>query len=189
MDTSKTRYIDTADCAKMLRKQLKKSFPGAKFSVKISRYSGGSSMRVAWVDGPTVKQVRAVSDPYAGASFDGMIDMQHYNKAILLKDGTVTYGESQGTLGSRGVDPGYKFELPEGAEWVRMGSDYVHTDREYSNEFAKSAVDQFNKEELRADEPVIRTEMTKWGLRILCDDQSYNGPFNRFYQFMGDREG
>lgn len=77
------KYIDTADQAKLLRKVLKESFPGVKFSVRISRYSGGSSIRVNWKDGPTQAQVEAVGAVFEGSYFDGMIDYKGSKYAML----------------------------------------------------------------------------------------------------------
>src|SRR5690606_34789441 len=56
----KARYIDAADVAKMIRKNLKSRFPGVKFSVRTSKYSGGASVDVPWFDGPTQREVEEV---------------------------------------------------------------------------------------------------------------------------------
>jgi hypothetical protein len=64
--------------AKNIRKLLKSQFPSTKFSVKTSRYSGGDSIRVEWVDGPTTEQVKKVTDPFTGSTFDGMQDLKSY---------------------------------------------------------------------------------------------------------------
>jgi hypothetical protein len=83
-DTSRERrYISCADTAKLVRKALKAEFPGRKFSVRSSTYAGGASIHVNWIDGPSEQAVRAVTDLYAGASFDGMIDLQSYHDSFL----------------------------------------------------------------------------------------------------------
>ncbi len=69
-----TVYVDTKDTAKLVRAKLKKVFPQTKFGVKISRYSGGSSIDVTWTDGPTTKMVEATCEEFRGDYFDGMID-------------------------------------------------------------------------------------------------------------------
>lgn len=74
-----TDRIDITNVAKLARKTLKKAFPGQKFQVKSKRYSGGSSVRVDWVDGPTSKKVDAVVGHMHGAEFDGMTDSKTYN--------------------------------------------------------------------------------------------------------------
>jgi hypothetical protein len=69
-----SKYLSCAETAKLVRKALGESFPGVKFSVRSSVYSGGASIDVAWVDGPNAKQVEAVAGVFKGAYFDGMID-------------------------------------------------------------------------------------------------------------------
>jgi hypothetical protein len=53
-----------AQQAKDLRQQLKAVFPLCKFRVRSSNYSMGSSIRVSWIDGPTVAEVDAISSRY-----------------------------------------------------------------------------------------------------------------------------
>lgn len=128
-----TRYIPVAEVAKMIRKKLKEEFAGTKFSVRSSSYAGGASIRVGWMDGPTSKAVDAVVSAYQGRGFDGMIDMAYTKTPYLLKDGyTMIYGRSSGTVGSMGIDEGYKNELPEGAEPVSSGASYVFAERSVS---------------------------------------------------------
>jgi hypothetical protein len=64
--------------AKNIRKELTRAFPGVKFRVASSRYSGGDSIRAAWIDGPTSKEVEAIIDRYQGGTFDGMTDCYNY---------------------------------------------------------------------------------------------------------------
>ena len=57
-------WLSTAETAKLVRKALKKAFPGMKFSVRSSNYANGSSIDVSWTDGPTMKAVdEVVRDP------------------------------------------------------------------------------------------------------------------------------
>ena len=58
------RTLDVKELAGLIRKALKQSFPGVKFSVRSDRYSMGSSVNVSWTDGPTNKQVNDVLDAY-----------------------------------------------------------------------------------------------------------------------------
>jgi hypothetical protein len=60
--------------AKNIRIELKAAFPSVKFSVKSERFSGGDSIDVRWIDGPTEEQVETIIDKYKGGSFDGMTD-------------------------------------------------------------------------------------------------------------------
>jgi hypothetical protein len=99
---SDRRYISCADTAKLVREALKKAFPGVKFSVRSSTYSGGASIRVKWTDGPETKKVECVAGAFAGADFDGMIDLKSYHESDL------------------------------NGERVHFGADYVFCDRNYS---------------------------------------------------------
>ncbi|MFA7101348.1 MAG: LPD29 domain-containing protein [Bacilli bacterium] len=100
------RYIDAAEVAKMVRSELKLAFPNIKFSVKTSRYSGGSSIRVSWTDGPTKKEVDSIVGYMHGASFDGMIDLQSYHDSTDPKTG----------------------------ELIHYGNNYIFCERDYSKE-------------------------------------------------------
>lgn len=81
--TTQTQYITAPDTAKLIRKALKQAFPAIKFSVRTSQYAGGASIDVRWTDGPSDKAVQAVAGAFAGASFDGMIDLKSYHKSDL----------------------------------------------------------------------------------------------------------
>ncbi len=67
--------------ARNLRKLLKAKFPGVKFSVTISRFSGGDSMSVRWTDGPTRDAVSEFSELFSGGDFDGQDDSYTYSRA------------------------------------------------------------------------------------------------------------
>ena len=111
--TSERRYIDTVEVAKLLRKALKAEFPGVKFSVRSSRYAGGSSIHVDYTDGPRQQDVQAVCNRYCGASFDGMIDLKEYHDSIITTE--------------------------NGAEVVHFGADFIHAQREFSSAERESA--------------------------------------------------
>ena len=72
-----------AETAQLVRAALKAAFPGVKFSVRSSVYSGGASVDVNWTDGPTAKEVERVAHRFAGATFDGMIDLKSYHTSTL----------------------------------------------------------------------------------------------------------
>lgn len=63
---------------KNIRKQLAAAFPGVKFAVRSSRFSGGDSISVRWTDGPTSAQVKSIVDRYRAGDFDGMTDSYEY---------------------------------------------------------------------------------------------------------------
>lgn len=134
-------YIGCVETAKLLRKALKAKFPGVKFSVKSAQYSGGASIDVDWLDGPTTKMVDAVAQPFGGSGFDGMIDLKYSKDAFLLPDGTATFAQTSGTAGSMGVVEADKVFMPvPGAKRVRFGADYVFTKRRYSRAFLDRAL-------------------------------------------------
>ena len=134
-----TRTIDTAECAKMLRKQLKKSFPDTKFSVRTRRYAGGSSLDVKWTDGPTYESVKSVVHPYEGTKFDGMIDMEFGIDQWLLPDGTLVFAGTRGTEGSGGLHEAQETERPEGAERVSTHC-YIFCERRKSPALLQLAI-------------------------------------------------
>jgi len=131
----RTRYLSAAETAKHLRADLKRRFPGTRFSVRTDTYSGGASIRVKWVDGPGQKTVEAVANSYRGSDFDGMIDMKSGREHWLLPDGTLKVAEIRGTEGSRGSLPGAVFAPPHpDAVPVSLLADFVFCDRYLSEE-------------------------------------------------------
>ena len=78
-------YISVADTAKAIRAALKGAFgatyPQVTFSVRSKSYSGGASIDVSWTDGPTAAQVERVAGKFAGATFDGMVDLKSYHES------------------------------------------------------------------------------------------------------------
>ena len=109
---SNTTYITATETAKLVRKQLKASFPEFKFSVKTSKYAGGSSINVAWTDGPAAPSVDEVIGHYCGASFDGMTDCKNHHNTLI-----------DGEPGGMPVE-------------VHFGNDFIFTSRTISPEFA-----------------------------------------------------
>lgn len=74
--------IDTKDVAKIMRAELKKAFPGFKFSVKTSSYSMGSHVEISYTDGPSPAAVEEVVGKFHSKTFDGSDDSTHYHKSI-----------------------------------------------------------------------------------------------------------
>ena len=127
--------IDLVDTAKLIRANLKREFPGVKFSVRSDRYAGGASIRVKWIDGPLESDVNAVVKQFGGKGFDGMIDMAYYHNAWLLPDGSAAFRDNGGgTVGSAGCVPAATGEAPDGAIPVHFGADYVFADQGLSVE-------------------------------------------------------
>ena len=110
-----TKYLSCAETAKLVRAALKKNFPGVKFSVRSSVYSGGASIDVSWVLGPTTKEVDAVAGQYESADFDGSIDMETRYDHWLMPDGSAIIKHGPGTEGSMGYIPAVENPMPVGA--------------------------------------------------------------------------
>lgn len=88
-----TEYMDATEVAKVARRELRKAFAGTKFYVRTSKYAGGSSLRVRWVDGPTKDAVDEIVGWMHGGSFDGMTDSMSYHDSVLFGE-KVTFGNS-----------------------------------------------------------------------------------------------
>src|SRR6185369_17173636 len=78
MQTEAKTMTEHAQVAKLIRADLKKAFPGVKFSVRSECFSMGDAVRVSWVDGPAVAAVEAVADKYQAGDFDGSTDSYSY---------------------------------------------------------------------------------------------------------------
>jgi hypothetical protein len=130
-----SRYIDTAEAAKMLRPQLRKNFPGVKFSVRIDRYAGGSSIDVKWTDGPTAKQVEEIAHGFRGRRFDGMDDLSYGADSWYCPEHGARASHTWGTGDER--DDVVSSRCCAQAELVHFGSGYVTANRTLSPEFEK----------------------------------------------------
>lgn len=134
-----TRYIDTKEVAKIIRKRLRATFSGVKFSVRIERFAGGSAVRINWTDGPSATMVKNITDQYASAGFDGMIDMAYTKDHWLLPDGSAVLAHSPGTTGSMGLHEPVENEKPHpDAELVHFCSGYVTTNRIMTEKLIKA---------------------------------------------------
>jgi hypothetical protein len=111
-----SNYISCADTAKLLRQALKEAFTGVKFTVKSKTYSGGASINVGWTDGPNSAQVKAVTDSFEGAYFDGGIDYK-----------------------------GSRFHKLDGED-VHFGANFIFENRSHSDDMVARAIDAVVKE-------------------------------------------
>ena len=98
-------YLTHADRAKLIRSALALAFPSTKFSVTTKTYSGGGSVSVGWMDGPSSEQVEKIAGQFETRGFDGMIDMAHNCDLWLAPDGTASIAHDSGTQGSMGMHP------------------------------------------------------------------------------------
>ena len=133
VDYEVATYIDTKDVAKIIRRMLKAEHPGVKFSVRLDRYAGGSSIHVGWdaeFDAQTEKR-NALSKKlraYGSAHFDGMTDSSYHTSTWLHADGyTVSDAYSSGA----GYDKGWDNPNPGGAKLVNLGCGYVFGQRRF----------------------------------------------------------
>jgi len=69
-------YVIGREVSKLIKKVLKKAYPGITFSVRYSSYAGGSSIDIYWTDGPPEKMVDRLVGIFEGATFDGMRDLK-----------------------------------------------------------------------------------------------------------------
>jgi hypothetical protein len=127
------KYYNVTETATIIRKRLKNVFPGVKFSVRSSKYSGGASINVSWTDGPSNKMVASIVDQYQSKGFDGMIDMAYHYDHWLMPDGSTIVAHSPGTTGSMGLHEPIENEQPHpDAIRVSFGSCYTFTHRTMS---------------------------------------------------------
>jgi hypothetical protein len=99
-----------------IRTQLREAFPGVKFSVR----SDYNSVDIRWELGPTVNQVRAITDNYQRGHFDGMESM-----SLAHSDGR----------GRRNAGEGIYKDDPDNV-WPGLfgGADYVNEYRSWPRE-------------------------------------------------------
>ena len=128
-------HLSVTETAKLVRGALKKAFPGTKFSVRSNSYSGGASINVRYTDGPKAKDVEKVAKRYAGASFDGMIDLKYHHEHYLCPDGRVVWARNYGHSYDNDSNVLTLDDLPPGTKVVSFGADYVFVDRDHSDEF------------------------------------------------------
>lgn len=127
MNTERTIYA--AEASKMLKAELRKQYPRAKFSVRLSRWT----IQVHYTDGPPIEDVKRIARGYEGKGFDGMIDLEYgYDHHLCAVHGMLQTG-SQGTEDSRGVRPAFR-DRPccDRAEAVNLCTDYVFVERDLS---------------------------------------------------------
>jgi hypothetical protein len=62
---------------KLLRQELKREFPGTKFSVTRDRGTAYGYVSVRWQDGPPMREVDAICAGYAGTRYSCAEDLEH----------------------------------------------------------------------------------------------------------------
>lgn len=89
--TGQDKHGCARQAAANIRAELKKAFPGIKFSVRSKLFSGGDSIDVNWTDGPLISQVEAIAGRYSAGSFDGMQDLYEYSRSAW----TTVFGDAK----------------------------------------------------------------------------------------------
>jgi hypothetical protein len=82
--TATVKRLSCAETAKLVRKVLKREFPGQKFSVRSHTYAGGASVSIGYTGGPCQRTVEDAVNWLQGCDFDGMIDLKTYRDAVLV---------------------------------------------------------------------------------------------------------
>jgi hypothetical protein len=76
-------YVDVAQTARLLRAELRRTFPSVKFSVRSHRYAGGASVNVSLDDAAVeTSAVREVADAFQACDFDGQTDSTIFRPAV-----------------------------------------------------------------------------------------------------------
>lgn len=102
------QHISLDDTMTLLKAELKREFPGVKFSTRRSRGTGYGYVTISWTDGPTSREVSAITSGYEGSSFDGMTDMESPVEHIAANGKGEPVRISYGTRGistSRTISP------------------------------------------------------------------------------------
>ncbi len=124
--------------AENIRTELKREFPGVKFSVRIET-RGSSSINIGWTDGPTTEQVKKITDKYQQGNFNGMEDIYEYNRENLWCDvfGGAKYvfenrHESPELIARAAKELGYELPHGESDNYGKLhGLDWEHSQRIY----------------------------------------------------------
>lgn len=161
-------YVSATDTAKVIRKELKKRWPEAKFSVRTDKYAGGASIRIEYTDGPALEDVERFGNRFEGAGFDGMVDLKYHRYHWRLPDGTYSLALSQGTEYSRGMHPRVENAPPHpDAVPVSFGADFVFVERTFSAGGAREIVATIGtKYGIPEEEWPAVAESEGWGARL-----------------------
>ncbi len=85
--TTATAPASVKDAAAAIRRDLKATFPGTKFSVRKGNGTASAWIDVAWTDGPNDDMVRTITDSYKQASSPvvGVCLERRISTPVLLK--------------------------------------------------------------------------------------------------------
>lgn len=68
-----------AQAAKLIRKELKKTFPATTFRVTCRLGTQTTAITLSWEDGPSLQDVRPLVRPYESGDFNGREDIYEYS--------------------------------------------------------------------------------------------------------------
>lgn len=110
------REYTVVETGKEIRRALREAFPGVKFSLRGSRGTGYGWFSLDWTDGPTTRQVDALTNSFRSSYFDGMDDSTHTIPATMYAgdDGEVV--EHRYSCNGVNSQRGYG---PEADQWAR----------------------------------------------------------------------
>lgn len=166
---SETKWIRQTEVAKIIRKDLKDSFPNTKFSVR-----SDNSINVSWVDGVCEKKVKEVIGKYESKGFDGMIDLEYSIRHWQLPDGSIVMRGSEGTSDSRGYVSSWKSDRPHpDAVEVSLGTGYLFTHRTISDDLELQI----------AKDLALAAEIEFKGMQDVVDKGHYRNWYNLVYAF------
>lgn len=109
------RSYTVAGTAQLIREALKVAFPSVKFSVTSDSFAGGTSVSIAYTDGPTRKQIEQVYAPFISGHYNSSEDMYEYHREPTTIDETgqlfrLSYGAKY-ISEHRSYSPAYGFFL------------------------------------------------------------------------------
>lgn len=70
---------ESAQCAKIIKKELKMKYPNIKFSVNSSNFAGGNSVNISYNDAIPSSEIEKIINKYKDGQFDGMTDCYNYS--------------------------------------------------------------------------------------------------------------
>lgn len=188
----KKQISSQAAAAKAIRTELKAVFPTVKFSVTSESFSMGDAVHISWVDGPTTKQVEAITEKYQYGSFNSMEDL--YENTNDRSD----IPQTKYVQTSRKFSEAAKMEMSEklGLDWSQYNSLNVARG-EYNCQIIRSALwavdftetPQTNAEisdavEFQKEDAVPEIEKEKTFITVTFPDLNKNDTLANNYEAM-----
>ena len=149
--------------SKNIKRELAHVFPGHKFSLKSRVYSGGNSIDVAWVDGPTVKAVEDVVGKYEEGHFNGMEDIYEYNHSSFPD----VFGGSKYVFANRNMSNEKEIEMAKKYGFDVHIDDYRMIDIATEKELVQDDRDRIHRMVCETDY-YVRPEILSWKRQLLC---------------------